>query len=302
MRHLAISTEQSYCAWVARFCDAQQTDRASIAITSEQRVERFLTGLAAYGVSASTQNQAFNALVLFYREIVGKPLEKVDALRAKAPMHLRRAPSADEVRALLSEVQRTADFSTNLAIRLIYGCGLRVTEPLSLRIKDVLEDRLVIRAAKGGKDRVVALPCSLATDLHEQTESARIVWRRDSAARMPVALPGLLATKYPSDQFCWPWAWLFPAAHPCVHPRTGQMVRWRLHEANVQRAIRRAGRKLNLRILPHELRHAYATHCLDRGANPRALQQAMGHASLETTMGYLHADAMNVRSPIECFV
>ena len=124
-------------------------------------------------------------------------------------------------------------------------------------------------------------------------------WQQDQLKQVPVPLPQLLASKYPQAQFEWNWAWVFPAAHPCPHPRTGKRVRWRLHEANIQRAIRQACRKGGLFILPHELRHAYATHCLNRGANPRAIQEVMGHKSLETTMAYLHAEALGVRSPLD---
>jgi site-specific recombinase XerD len=133
----------------------------------------------------------------------------------------------------------------------------------------------------------------------EQMEAARVVWKQDQSKTVPVALPDQLVVKYPQAQFNWNWAWVFPAAKLCPHPRTGQLVRWRLHEVNIQRAIRAAGRKMGLFILPHELRHAYATHCLNRGANPRALQEVMGHKSLETTMAYLHAEALGVRSPLD---
>src|SRR6185295_2496213 len=161
---------------------------------------------------------------------------------------------------------------------------------------------LVIRQGKGRKDRVVAIPCSLAGEIKAQMESARAVWRRDVAAGVPIKLPNQIARKYPHSQFAWPWAWLFPLAAPCADPRTGGIVRWRMLECNVQRAVKRAGRKLGLAILPHELRHAYATHCLNSGQNPRAIQEAMGHRSLETTMGYLHAEALSVRSPLEVLV
>ena len=114
-----------------------------------------------------------------------------------------------------------------------------------------------------------------------------------------MALPHQLAAKYPRAAFEWNWAWLFPAAQPCRDPRTGQPVRWRLHEVNLQRAIRQASVKTGVCILPHELRHAYATHCLNRGSNPRAIQEVMGHKSLETTMGYLHAEALSVASPLD---
>jgi integrase len=125
------------------------------------------------------------------------------------------------------------------------------------------------------------------------------VWRRDQQDQVPVALPHQLARKYPAAQFDWHWAWLFPANKSCLDQRTGKLVRWRLHEAQVQRAVRTACQKAGLFILPHELRHAYATHCLNRGANPRAIQSAMGHQSLETTMGYLHAEALSVASPLD---
>jgi site-specific recombinase XerD len=159
--------------------------------------------------------------------------------------------------------------------------------------------QFVIRAAKGGKDRTAPIPCSAAEDLRQQMEAARAVWKRDQNHKIPVALPHQLAVKYPQAQFEWSWAWVFPARDPCTDPRTRKVVRWRLHEANVQRAVRKACNGLGISILPHELRHAYATHCLNRGANPRAIQEVMGHKSLETTMGYLHAEPLAVASPLD---
>jgi len=145
----------------------------------------------------------------------------------------------------------------------------------------------------------VSLPSSLVSDLNQQLELAQALWRRDRQNAIPVMLPQGLDRKYPEYQFSWPWAWLFPAHYTCRHPRTGAVVRYRMHEANVQRAVKRARRKLGVSVLPHELRHGYATHCLERGTNPPAIQQAMGHKSLETTMGYLHAESLSVLSPLE---
>lgn len=297
LKHLAISTEQCYLSWLDRYMRFLAAEGGRWG-SSEERVQAFLTGLAHREVSASTQNQAFNALVMFYREIVGQPLAKVDALRAKAPVRLRESPSVAETRAMLAAVRDVQGYPTRLIAHLLYGCGLRVSEPCNLRVKDVdlTGSRLVIRAAKGDKDRVVALPCSLFAVLRDQLEVARVVWRQDVAAGVPIALPGLLAQKYPQSRWAWKWAWVFPQRRPCRHPRTGETVRWRVHEANVQAAIREAS---GGGIKPHELRHAYATHSLNRGINPRAIQQAMGHASLETTMGYLHAEALSVPSPLE---
>ena len=128
---------------------------------------------------------------------------------------------------------------------------------------------------------------------------ARTVWERDRHNRTPVMLPHRLAVKYPEYQFSWPWAWLFPAHNICRDPRSTKIVRYRMHEVNVQRAVKHARRQLGISVLPHCLRHAYATHCLDRGTNPRAIQKSVGHRSLETTMGYTHAEALSVPSPLD---
>ena len=192
-------------------------------------------------------------------------------------------------------------YPANLVVRLIYGCGLRVSEPLNLRIRDIdfANSTLAIRGAKGNKDRVVALPCSLIVPMKAQIEAARHVWQRDRVSGLPLKLPDRIAQKYPAAQFSWQWAYLFPLRSPCPDPRNGRIVRYRMLECTVQRAVKRACEKLGIAIMPHELRHGYATHCLNRGENPRAIQQAMGHASLETTMGYCHAEATGVRSPLE---
>ncbi len=299
LRHFAMSTEQSYCAWLARF--ARFISERCPAGDPNAKMEAFLTQLARQEVSASTQMQAFNALLFFYREVLKVEVGKVDSLRAKKPVHLRYAPEISEVRQLLAAIQDVGGYPTRLIVKLIYGCGMRVTEPLNLRVKDVLisESKLILRGAKGGKDRFVSIPCSLAAELAAQMELAKAVGERDRLANLPVSLPGLLAKKYPHWQFSAKWAWVFPSHQPCAHPRSSVTVRWRCHEANVQRCVRAAARPLGLDITPHHLRHAYATHCLNAGQNPRAIQMAMGHSQLETTMGYLHAEALGVKSPLE---
>lgn len=301
-KHLSLSTEENYLQWLVRFMRFV-VDRCREG-KPEAKMEAFLTQLARQDVSASTQNQAFCALLFFYREVLKVEVGKVDSLRAKKPVHLRYAPALEEVRKLLAAITDVGGYPTRLIVQLIYGCGLRVTEPLNLRVKDVLlsESKLVIRGAKGGKDRFVAISCALMAELAAQLDYAKAVGEQDRINRVPVALPGLLATKYPHWQFAPKWAWLFPARTTCCHPRSGATVRWRCHEVNIQRAVRSAARPLGLDITPHHLRHAYATHCLNGGQNPRAIQQAMGHSSLETTMGYLHAEAMSVRSPLELVV
>lgn len=299
LKHYSLSTEQTYADWLRRFM--RYVVKLPAGLSSEKKIEAFLTALAHDEVSASTQNQAFNALLFFYRDCLGQKLEGINALRAKREASIRRAPAPDEVRRLLADVRDEGTYPVRLVIKLIYGCGLRISEPLALRVRDVdiNNSRLIIRRAKGGKDRVVALPCSLVGDIKAQLATARLTWQRDVAAQLPIKLPSRMEKKYPQAQWSWNWAWLFPLNHPCRDPRGGAWVRWHQLESTVQRAVKASCRRLGLEILPHELRHAYATHCLNTGQNPRAIQQAMGHKSLETTMGYLHAEALSVRSPLE---
>jgi integrase len=172
-------------------------------------------------------------------------------------VRLRHAPTVPETLALLQTIRNRAGYPTNLIARLIYGCGLRVCEPLNLRIKDIDLEKLTIFlvGAKGGKDRVVSLPAVLAPELKQQLAFAQAIWQRDRQNNIPVELPHQLARKYPEYAHAWPWAWLFPARNTCFHPRTHLEVRYRMHEANVQRAVRDARRKLGISVLPHELRH-----------------------------------------------
>lgn len=299
LKHFSLSTEQTYTGWLLRFM--RYLAKLPADISSERKIEMFLTTLAKDEVAASTQNQAFNALVFFYRECLKQELKGISALRAKREATIRRAPEVSEVRRLIADVRDESQYPVRLVVKLIYGCGLRITEPLSLRVRDVelLHSRLIIRRAKGGKDRVVALPCSLVGEIRAQLEAARLTWQRDVAAQVPIKLPSRMERKYPQSQWSWQWAWVFPQSHPCCDPRSGATVRWHQLESTVQRAVRVSCRRLGVEILPHELRHAYATHTLNAGQNPRAIQQAMGHKSLETTMGYLHAEALSVRSPLE---
>jgi site-specific recombinase XerD len=218
---------------------------------------------------------------------------------------LRECPTQEEITRLLAEVRDVHGYPTRLLVHLLYACGLRVTEPLNLRIKDLdlSGSRFNIRQAKGKKDRVVVFPNCLAASLVRQLEVARAMATADRARGIPVPLPGLLDRKYPRAGQSERWAWLFPSLTTCRHPRTGDEVRWRCHEANVQKAVRQAARRCALEcVTPHTLRHAYATHALQNGAFVRDLQAVLGHKSLETTMRYLHPEASRVASPLKGFL
>jgi len=301
-KHFAFATEAAYCNWIRRYATFVLALRRPN-LTSEEKFERFLTQIAKRGGSASTQNQAFNAINFLYREVLRKPLASVQALRVRTPQRVRTAPAQAEVAKIIEQVQDQHGYPIRLIVQLLYGCGLRVREPLSLRIKDVrlAESELVIRDAKGGKDRVVAIPCSLMPALREQIQRAQLLWRQDHLDKVPVPLPGALARKDPGAAMSWQWYWLFPSHSRCANPRSGEKVRWRCHEANVQRAVKAAAVRCGLDglVTPHVLRHAYATHAMRQGAYVRDVQVIMGHASLETTMRYLHTEAGRVTSPLD---
>ncbi len=304
-KRLSIKTEKAYTHWVSHFGHFLKGRSSQLAsATRERKMEAFLTHLAARGASASTQNQAFNALLFLYRTCFRVEVGKVDALRAKRSETVRDCPSWNETRLLLGRVEDLHGYPTRLIVHLLYGCGLRVTEPLNLRIKDVdlASNRLVIHQAKGNKDRVVKIPSCLRPALEQQLNVAKAVSAADRANGIPVPLPGLLARKYPRARYSERWAWLFPSRTTCRDSRSKEVVRWRCHEANVQRALRRAASSCGLDgITPHCLRHAFATHALQHGALVPDVQVVLGHSHIETTMGYLHPEVERVCSPLEQF-
>ena len=302
VKNYSLRTEECYRFWIGRYYDYTLALPRDLA--PEKKAERFITSLAVEkDVAASTQNQAFAAVLFLYKEILRRPLQKVDALRAQRPVYIRETPSREEVRRLFDHMQDTPGVPALLLAQLLYGCGLRVQEPLELRIKDVrLADSLLhIRCAKGQKDRMVPIPCSLVEPLRIQIERARKVWQWDRASRTNygVSLPHQLARKYPKAPYAWEWFWLFPSGNYCPHPRQpGLVVRWRLHEVSLQRAVAQARERACIAtpITPHVLRHGYASHSAE---DPRTIQRVMGHSQLETTMGYIHREVTGARSPLE---
>jgi integrase len=304
MRHYAYSTEDLYLGWIGRYYDFCRTLKAPLA--PEEKAEAFLTHLAVHRkVAAGTQNQAFAALLFLYKDVQGRPLGDVSALRARRPRFERTSPSREQIRRFLSAVEDTPMTPLRLLVDLLYGCGIRVSEPLELRTKDVLWDdgpcgQLVLRGAKGGKDRRVPIPRKCVEPLREQLARARAVWAWDQASRpvIGVPLPHALARKYPKAPFQWPWYWVFPANAPCRDPRSGLQVRFHVLVDSVQRGVQKAAEKVELGglITPHVLRHAYATHSREPIG---ALRVLLGHSSLETTAAYLHPEVDRAGNPLD---
>ncbi len=291
--HYSLSTETTYVHWVKFFVrwHGRGGSMRHPRDMGAREVEAFLTMLAVERkVSASTHNQALSAILFLYREVLAIKLPWLDDIGR--PQQKRRIPSVlttDEVAGLLAQM----DGVTALLARLLYGTGMRLMEGLRLRMKDVDFDRhvIIVREAKGGKDRVVMLPRSLAPTLRQQMYAARAVWESDrQAQRGGVETPHALDAKYPQVGRTWGWFWMFPSPTLSVDPRSGVERRHHLFEERLQRAIKKAVPLAGIvkPVSVHTLRHSFATHLLQAGTDIRTVQELLGHSDLSTTMIYTH--------------
>ena len=273
-----------------------------------KQVEAFLTMLATERkVSASTQNQALSALLFLYREVLEENLPWLTDINR--PTQVRRIPSVltkDKVAGFLAAM----DGVTALLARLLYGTGMRLREGMRLRVKDVDFDRhvIIVREAKGDKDRVVMLPRSLAPALQQQMMAARALWQADrQAQRAEVQGPDALEVKYPRLGQTWGWCWLFPSPTLSVDPRSGIERRHHLFEERLQRALKVAVPQAGIvkPVSVHTLRHIFATHLLQSGTDIRTVQELLGHSDVSTTMIYTHVLKVavgGIASPLDALV
>lgn len=301
--HYSLRTEKAYLYWV-RFFIRWHGLRHPRSMGSAE-VESFLTMLATERkVSTATHNQALSAILFLYRQVLGMELPWMEALqRPTRPPRIPTVLTTGEVAALFARMEGEA----GLLARLLYGTGMRLLEALRLRVKDVDFDRqaIVVREAKGNKDRVVMLPATLVPDLRAQIAEARALWQADRhCGRGGVAVPHALERKYPGVGRTWGWFWIFPAPMLSMDPAAGVQRRHHLHEERLQRALRRAvvASGLQKRVSAHTLRHSFATHLLQSGTDIRTVQELLGHSDVSTTMIYTHVLAVAARgtpSPLD---
>jgi integron integrase len=304
--HYSLRTERAYVHWVKAFVHFHGLRHPRDMGSPE--VEAFLTHLVVAGqVAPATHRQALSALLFLYRQVFGQDLPWMNAIARPVPK--RRLPAVltpDEVGRVLAAL----DGTHRLFAQLLYGTGLRLTEALSLRVKDVEFERrtLIVREGKGGKDRAVMLPDTLVAPLQAHFSTVHAVWQADKlAGTNGVELPWALERKYPRAGQSWGWFWVFPQADLSIDPRSGVIRRHHAYDQTFQRAFKRAVLQAGIvkPATPHTLRHSFATHVLQNGYDIRTVQELLGHSDVSTTMIYTHVLKVGgggVRSPLDVLV
>ena len=303
-KHYSIRTEQSYTDWAKRFIlfHGKRHPRDMGA----DEVRAFLTHLAVEGkVAASTQNQALNALLFLYQQVLQLELPYLDDVeRPHRPRKLPVVLTRQEARALLGAIPQT---TYALMAGLLYGSGLRLMECVRLRVKDVdfSYRQLTVRDGKGQKDRVTLLPDRFHEQLRLHLAKVKALHDEDLAhGDGSVYLPFALERKYPNAAREWGWQYVFPSGKLSVDPRSGVRRRHHVGEKNLQDAIKAACRTANLTkpASCHSLRHSFATHLLEDGYDIRTIQELLGHKDVETTMIYTHVlnrPGLAIKSPAD---
>lgn len=302
VKRYSLRTEQSYVDWIRRYILFHQ--KRHPAEMGEPEIAAFLTHLAVdSNVAASTQNQAFSALLFLYQQVLERKLECIALERVRRPPKLPVVFTRAEARAVLARLK--GDY--RLMAHLLYGSGLRLLECLRLRIKDIDFGyrQITVREGKGLRERVTILPDRLCRPLQAHLTRVKELHRQDLArGGGAVYLPGALCRKYPKAPREWAWQYVFPADKPSLDPRTSETRRHHVHEKNLQNAVKDAIRASGIAKAAscHTFRHSFATHLLENGYDIRTVQELLGHKDVATTMIYTHVcnrPGLAIRSPVD---
>jgi len=303
LRHLGIRTEDTYWNWIKRFILFHQK-RHPRELSSEH-ISQYLTHLAVEGqVAASTQNQALNALIFLYRQVLKIELPQLESV-VRAPQR-RRLPvvlTREETEAVIARLNHT----NRLIASLLYGSGLRLMEAVRLRAKDVdfARGEIIVRDGKGEQDRITMLPQTIAKALDAHLDGVRRLHDQDLKSGFgQVYLPYALARKYPNAAREFGWQYIFPDSKLSIDPRTGIRRRHHVLEQNIQRAVKKAVGETGIKksATCHSFRHSFATHLLEAGYDIRTVQELLGHKDVRTTMIYTHVlnrGGRGVKSPLD---
>lgn len=289
VKHYSIRTEKAYLTWYEKYVRFHKLRHPKE--MGEAEIEQFLTHLAVNeNVSSSTQNQAFNAILFLYRDVLGIELKNIEKVTRAKKSELRPVVfTKDEVRDIMKHLKGTHW----IMAQLLYGAGLRLMECVRLRVKDVDfgYNQITVRDGKGKKDRVTMLPGTVKEPLQNHMEKIRILHEQDRAQGCgEVYLPNALERKYPHANREFGWQYVFPAEKRSKDPRSGRIRRHHLGEQSLQRAVKNAVKasKINKPGGCHVLRHSFATHLLESGYDIRTIQDLLGHKDVSTTMIYTH--------------
>jgi len=303
LKHYSIRTEEAYLKWIKRYIFYHQKRHPNE--MAENEIREFLTHLAVEkNVAASTQNQALNAILFLYKEVLQKDLKEISGVVwAKRPPKLPVVFTREEVNRLLENLQGTY----KLIAGLLYGSGLRLLECLRLRVKDIdfSKNQITVRDGKGSSDRVTMLPESIKSHLQLHLRKVKALHEEDLHEGFgEVYLPYALAQKYPNAPREWAWQYVFPAAKRSIDPRSGKERRHHASETSVQKAVKTAIYKAGIHKNGscHTLRHSFATHLLEGGYDIRTVQELLGHKDVKTTMIYTHVlnrGGKGVKSPLD---
>ncbi|MEO6067780.1 MAG: integron integrase [Gemmatimonadales bacterium] len=300
--HYSRRTEGAYLSWIRRYIKHFRLVHPMSLGAPD--VVAFLTWLAIERrVAASTQNQACAALIFLYREVLGRPLEPLGVIpRAREGHRIPVVMTVEEVAKVLAALSGEA----RVVSLLLYGSGLRLSEALELRVKDLdfAMGEITVRSGKGKKDRKTVLPRAAVPEIRKQLANVQVEWKKDVVAGIGVGLPDAYAVKAPKAATEWAWRWVFPAGRTTKEKGTGALLRWHLHPSVVQRAVAEGVRRSGIgkKASCHTFRHSFATHLLASGADIRTVQELLGHTDVSTTMIYTHVlnrGAGGVRSPLD---
>ncbi|WP_432467307.1 integron integrase [Agarivorans sp. Z349TD_8] len=303
--HYSIRTEQTYWHWIKRFLYFYHKQHPAKLGAAD--IERFLTHLAVdRQVAPATQNIAFNALMFLYNKVLRIEMIGIQAKRAKKQVNIPVVFTRAEVSQVIANLP--ADYQ--IMASLLYGSGLRLSECLRLRIKDLDFDQntITVRQGKGNKDRVTLLPPNLIPKLRDNILVSKSVFAHDMSLHYAgTTMPYALARKYPHSQRSFSWQFLFPSTRLCIDARTGELKRHHIHHSVLQKAVTKAVRNagINKPASCHTFRHSFATHLLEQGTDLRTIQELLGHQDVTTTEIYTHVigrHTTGVKSPLECLV
>lgn len=304
-KHYSIKTEKSYSSWIKQYILFHKK-RHPLEMGKEE-IEQFLTYLATdKKVAPSTQNQAFSSLLFLYKEVLTIDIRdwNIQALRAQERQHIPVVLTKEEVKDVVSNLNGIY----KLVVSLMYGCGLRMSEVLNIRIKDIDFgfDKVYIWDSKSLKDRTVPLPLKLRQELLVQREKVLTTHEKDIANGFgSVYLPYAAQRKFTNALYESKWQYFFPMNNISEDPRSGVQRRHHIHEKTLGRNIKIASSQSTVykRVTSHTFRHSYATHLLQAGVDLRSIQELLGHKSVETTMIYTHIvkelNKDGVKSPLD---